>query len=166
MILYFQKFYERCIALLTSITSKRSVDTWCTLYWLTVWYSWGAWAQVRTSSTSVVHISKNCPLIANSQEISPWNLEHWLWVLLSWRKTIYTISTYWLINKPGLIRRAICSCLNSDTRQGYFEPFPCLYVAINQRWLSLSNFDNPQRLLPFEYRNYSVINYRTRREER
>jgi hypothetical protein len=29
-----------------------------------MWYSWGAWAQVRTSSTRAMHIPKKCPLIA------------------------------------------------------------------------------------------------------
>ena len=86
-----------------------------------MWYSWGAWAQVRTSSTSAMHTPKNCPLIARiTRSFS------WLWVFLSWRlKTILSLHTDGYITLLWVYK--ICVPIELHYLQWYFEFVHCMY---------------------------------------
>ena len=135
----------RCTCLLTSITSKK---VWIHLLYAPLTHSIVVLGSMGTGEDLFYKCCAHSEELSTHkqypEEISPWNLANWLWVFISWRKTIHTIFTYWLILSHDLIRWIKCSYENQYIKQGYFAFFLCL--VINQCWLSITNFDILQKV--------------------
>ena len=88
----------RCTCLLTSITSKK---VWIHMLYAPLTHSIVVLGSMGTGEDLFYKCCTHSEELSTHkqypQEISPWNLANWLWVFLSWRITIHTIFTYWLI---------------------------------------------------------------------
>jgi hypothetical protein len=125
MILYFQKFKERCIALLTSITSKKvrlHLLYALLTYFLVMLGSMGTgedlfykcYAHFEELSTHIKHPRKFSMKFGTMTMSTSFLINNIYYIYIM--TDIYTF-----FDKTGYI----CSCLNNDTRQGYFEHFSC-----------------------------------------